>query len=213
MFIGPLNSYLARALERSPRAQELCAALAGRRLRLQIIGLPEALCITAAAGSLQLARAPDAAAAADLRVSGSPLALLALAGAGGDEALARSELSVDGDERLARQFQELARLLRPDLEAALGHFVGRIPSHLAARALDALASWSRAAGTSLARNAADYLAHESRDLVPRAEAEGFLGGVETLRAGLARVELRAARLAESVARLEPAAADPPPGEA
>jgi ubiquinone biosynthesis protein UbiJ len=211
MFIGPLNSHLARALERSPRAQELCAALAGRRLRLLIVGLPEALWIAAAADSLQVTRAPGAAAGADVTVSGSPAALLALAGADAGEVLSRSAISVEGDEQLTRQFQELARLLRPDLEATLGHFVGRIPAHLAARALGALASWSRAAGTSLARNAADYLAHESGDLVPRAEAEGFLGGVEALRAELARAESRAARLAESVARLEPAAPAAPPG--
>ena len=69
----------------------------------------------------------------------------------------------------------------------------------------ALAGWSRAAGDSLARNAADYLAHESRDLVPRAEAEGYLAGVEALRAQAAAAEARLARLTERVEALAPAA--------
>jgi ubiquinone biosynthesis protein UbiJ len=38
---------------------------------------------------------------------------------------------------------------------------------------------------------AEYLAHESRDLVPRAEAEDFYRGVERLREDLDRLEARA----------------------
>ena len=210
MIIGPLNAYLARALGRSPRAQELCAALAGRRLRLNITGLPEAVWIEAEVNALQVTRAPPADSSADVTVSGSIAGLLALAGAapGADPA---GGAIVAGDELLARQFQELARLLRPDLEATLGQFASRIPSHLAMRALGALSAWGRTAGSSLARNAADSLAHESRDLVPRAEAESFLGGVEALRAQLAHAEARAARLAGQLERLEPAPAPAPGG--
>ena len=38
------------------------------------------------------------------------------------------------------------------------------------------------------RNVAEYLAHERRDLVPRAEAEDFYRGVERLREDLDRLE-------------------------
>ncbi len=225
MFEAQINGYLARALERSPRARELCLALEGRRIRFEIAGFPAPLALTATGGALHFARAgvaadsavptdasaaaaPGANTAADVTVTGSPFALLALARGDTDAAFGHSGAGMSGDEDIARQFQELARLLRPDPEAAAGQLIGRIPAHLATRALGAVADWGRAAGASLARNGADYLAHESRDLVPRAEAEQFLGGVEALRTQLTASEARLARLSERLERLAPTEAAP-----
>jgi len=196
MLVALLNRMLAQSLERSPRARELCTALAGRRLSLEVSGLPTALQLSAAAGGLQAAFGDGA--GADVTVRGSPLALLAMAGADAREAVTRGAASFEGDELLAQQFQELARLLRPDLEHALGGVVGRMPAHFAARSLQQLGDWSRGAFASLARNGADYLAHESRDLVPRAEAESFLGGVGELRGRLVSAEARAERLEQQL---------------
>jgi ubiquinone biosynthesis protein UbiJ len=203
MFEAPINGYLARALESSPRARELCVALEGRRIELNVSGFPGPLLLTAAGGALHYSGGASAA-PADVTVSGSPLALLALARGDSDSALAHGNAAISGDEDLMRQFQELARLLRPDTEAVAGRVIGRIPAHLASRAVGALADWSRAAGESLARNAADYLAHETRDLVPRAEAEGYMAGVEALRARAAAAEARLARLTERLEALAPA---------
>jgi ubiquinone biosynthesis protein UbiJ len=203
MFEAQINGYLARALERSPRARELCLALDGRRIRFEIDGFPAPLALTATGGALHFAGA-GAEAAADVTVTASPLALLALARGDSEAVFRNSGAGMSGDEEIARQFQELARLLRPDPEAAAGALIGRIPAHLATRALGAAAEWGRAAGASLARNGADYLAHESRDLVPRAEAEQFLGGVEALRAQLAASETRLARLCDRLERVAPA---------
>ena len=195
MFAAQINGYLARALEDSPRARELCVALEGRRIEVNITGFPGPLLLAATGGALHYS-ASGTTVPTDVTVSGSPLALLALARGDTDAALAQGNVAISGDEDLMRQFQELARLLRPDTEAAAGRVIGRIPAHLAARALGAVADWGRAAGESLTRNAADYFAHESRDLVPRAEAEGYLAGVETLRAQTAAAESRATRLTE-----------------
>ena len=203
MLVALLNRMLAQSLERSPRARELCTALEGRRLSLEVSGLPTALQLSAAAGGLQAAFGDGA--GADVTVRGSPLALLAMAGADARETVTRGAASFEGDELLAQQFQELARLLRPDLEHALGGVVGRMPAHFAARSLQQLGDWSRGAFASLARNGADYLAHESRDLVPRAEAEIFLGGVEELRGRLVAAETRAAQLAKRLDACAPVA--------
>ena len=218
MFTAPLNSYLAQALKNSPRAQELCANLAGRRLQIDIAGFPEPIWITASADSLRVAISKDApadrapadgapadGAPADVTVRGSVVALLALAGNDAGDAIARGNIHLSGDEQLALQFQQLARLLRPNAEDMIGRLTGRIPAHLAARGLSATAAWGRSARDSMVRNAGDYLAHESRDLVPRAEAEGFLAGVEALRAQLNRAE---ARLAVVTAKLAPYASSP-----
>jgi ubiquinone biosynthesis protein UbiJ len=210
MFEAQINQYLARALEDSPRARELCVGLEGRSIELNVTGFPSPMRLAAAGGALQYS-ATKPATPPDVTVSGSPLSLLALTRGDTDAVIAQGQVAVSGDEELMRRFQELARLLRPDGEAAAGRIMGRIPAHLATRALSAFAGWGRAAGDSLARNAADYLAHESRDLVPRAEAESLFGGVEALRSQTAAAEARLARLTErldaatAVAAVEPAA--------
>jgi ubiquinone biosynthesis protein UbiJ len=40
------------------------------------------------------------------------------------------------------------------------------------------------------RNVAEYLGHERRDLIPRAEAEQFLQGVDSLREDVDRLAAR-----------------------
>jgi len=205
MFEAQINQYLARALEDSPRARELCVALEGRSIEMHITGFPNPLRLAAAGGSLHYSDAKPLA-PPDVTVSGSPLSLLSLVRGDTDAVIAQGHVTVSGDEELMRRFQELARLLRPDGEAAVGRIMGRIPAHLAMRAFSAVAGWGRAAGDSLARNAADYLAHESRDLVPRAESEAHFAGVDALRAQTAAAEARLARLAERVESATAAAA-------
>ncbi len=205
MLEAPLNGYLARALERSPRARELCHSLEGRSLRVLIDGLPGALCVKAAGGALRATheRGDEAmgGTSADVTVRASPLGLLSLAGAEASETVMRGGAKIEGEEALAQQFQELARFLRPDIESGLGKVVGRMPAHLAARALALLAGWAGDARESVMRNSADYLAHESRDLVPRAEAEDHFSRIDALRADLTRAEARVAKVAEQVASL------------
>jgi ubiquinone biosynthesis protein UbiJ len=203
MIGAQINAVLDRAVATSPRARTLCLALEGRRLRIAITGVPLQLLVTAVTGSLQVARERDQAdqPAADVTVRGSPLALLAAAGGEVGAGLASGGVSISGEEQLAQQFQELARLLRPDFETILGRVLGRVNAHLAVRALGKFASWGRAAGATVLRNTADYLAHESRDLVSRAEAESFLGGVEALRAQLRAAESRAVSLSAGLERL------------
>jgi ubiquinone biosynthesis protein UbiJ len=205
MLEAQLNGYLARALTRSPRARELCSSLDGRRLRVRIDGLPGALSVTVVGGALhathEMADAGTDDQIADVTIRGSPIGLLALAGSEADEAVMRGGVSVEGEESLAQRFQQLARLLRPDIEAGVGKFVGRMPAHLATRAFTLIAGWGRAARESVMRNSADYLAHESRDLVPRAEAEGHFSGIEALRAELALIEARVDKLAQQVTDL------------
>ena len=208
MIAATLNRALARGLERSPRARELRAGLEGRRLRIVISGWPDEIEVVAVGGRLEVG--PAGSTLADVTLRGSPAALLAMALGDARAVVERGSASLAGDEPLAERFQELARLLRPDLEQALARMVGRMPAHFAARALRSLTRWGRAAGESLTRNAADFLAHESRDLVPRAEAELYLGGVEQLRARVTDAERRLAQLTARVDALAPGAAMPPP---
>ena len=65
---------------------------------------------------------------------------------------------------------------------------GDVAAHyLAGFARDALA-FGRRAGDTLARNAAEYLTEESRDLPVRIEVEEFLADVDRLRESVDRLE-------------------------
>jgi len=201
MIAQQLSAMLARALADSPRAQALCRELEGRTLRLEVGGWPQRLDLVVQDGGLQPALQREGAnlPAADITLRGSPVALAMLAASGPEAALSNPSLEVSGDEHLAQRFRELLRLLRPDFEATLARAFGRVPAHLATRAIGGFASWSRDALDSLARNGADYLAHETGDLVSRAESDAHYADVAGLAAGTRALEARLATLDARVA--------------
>jgi ubiquinone biosynthesis protein UbiJ len=127
---------------------------------------------------------------ADATIIGAPLSLLGLAGADSQAVIRRGDVRIEGDPEIAQRFRELGGLLMPDLEAGLSQVLGRTGAHLALRGMRAAADWSRAAARTSLRNVAEYLAHESRDLVSRPEAEHFLRGVERMREQLDRIDAR-----------------------
>jgi len=189
MLTATLENVLNRGLPRSPRAQQLCAELAGRRVAVAIAGSPRQVLVESTGLSLKLS-AVEAGVAADATISGGPFSLLGRSGAAPEAVLQRGDVRIDGDAELAQKFRELALLLRPDLEDELSLVVGDVPAHQLGRFARAAFGWTRKAAATTVRNAAEYLAHERRDLVPRSEAEQFLQGVDTLREDVDRLAVR-----------------------
>jgi len=220
---GIVENLLNRNLGASPRARELCAALRGRRLVIVMSGTP--LCIAVestgdtlrvtrtAAGAGTGARAGDgntagtaanttAGAAAgdfDVEVVGTPVNLLALTGSEPEALLQRGAITMRGDVDLAQRYRELALLLKPDLEEELSRFLGDAPAHQLMRLAMGAVGFGRRAASTATLNAAEYLAHETRDLVPRAEAEVFLAGVDRLREDVDRCAARLEHLEQRLA--------------
>ncbi len=180
-----LQRWVARGLADSPRATALVSELRGRRLVIEIRGTPWSLVLESSGETLTLqpqrTDALDACGANDARIAGTPWSLLALAGEDARSVIRRGAVNIDGDGAVAERFQELLRHLRPDLEAALSRLLGRSLAHLLARGARGAAGWARSAGWTGARNVAEYLAHETGALVPLAEAEQFLRGVDHVR--------------------------------
>jgi ubiquinone biosynthesis accessory factor UbiJ len=197
MLTATLENVLNRGLPRSPRAQQLCAELSGRKLAIAIVPVRSAsgaqLLVESTGVSVKLSTAtPETLASAppDATISGGPFSLLALSGPAPEAVLQRGDVRIDGDAELARKFRELALLLSPDLEEELSLVLGDVAAHQVGRFARAAFGWTRqAAGTSV-RNFAEYLGHERRDLVPRSEAEQFLQGVDTLREDVDRLAAR-----------------------
>lgn len=201
MLFETLSRELNRGLTDSPRARELCAGLRGQALRVDVTGTAWS-CMLESSGAQLLLRAADGATQAT--VSGTPLSLLALASGDQRAVIQRGDVRISGDAEVAQQFSELAQLLRPDFEHQLSRVFGRLPAHLLLRGARRMSNLGRKVADAGLRNGAEYLAHESRELVPRGESEQFTREVEALRerldrldAQLSLLETRRARLASS----------------
>ena len=191
MLTATLENLLNRGLPRSPRARALCAQLAGRSLAVEARELTR-LRISSNGATLELRR--DAA-AADATLSGPPLSILGLLGGAPQALVQRGELQLGGDTELAQKFHELLGLLKPDAEEELAGLLGDVPAHQLARLARAGLTFMRRAADTGVMNGAEYLGHERGDLVPRAEGEQFLRGVDAVREGVDRAAARLENLA------------------
>jgi ubiquinone biosynthesis protein UbiJ len=196
MLLASIEKLLNRSLPRSPRAQALTAALANRTLAVDMTGAGRVL-LSSTGSRLQILR--DAGAPADARLSAGPFSLLALA-RGRTTNLAGSGATIEGDAEIAQQFSELLQLLRPDPEEELAQFVGDAPAHHLGRLARASVAFGERVAQTAVQNVAEYLAHERRDLVPRAEGRQLLDGIDALRDDVDRFEARLTHLAQRLSR-------------
>ncbi|MBV9911817.1 MAG: hypothetical protein JOZ93_04540 [Sinobacteraceae bacterium] len=203
MLTSTLENLLNRGLPRSPRAQQLCAELAGRKLHIEVQGIGRLLLESdgltlhvgvdsdaeqTAAVASTATQAPMG--AGDATLSGGPFSLLSLAVADQQAALRNGSVQMGGDSEVAGKFHELLRLLRPDAEEELAMVLGDIPAHHIGRLLRATLTWGERAASTTLENVAEYLAHERNDLVSKAEAQGFLSAVDSLREDVDRLAAR-----------------------
>jgi len=186
MLTATLENVLNRGLPRSPRAQQLCAELAGRRIAIEAPAMARLL-VESTGNSLRLTRGGQA---ADAEVIGGPLSLLALGSGAADAPLSRGAVEVRGDAELAQKFHELARLLVPDPEEELSLLVGDVAAHRLGRLTRGALDWSRSAAATLLQDVGEYFSHERQDLVSREEGEQFLRGVDALREDVDRLDAR-----------------------
>lgn len=195
MLTSTIENLLNRGLPRSPRAQQLCAELAGRRIAIEAPAVARLL-VESTGNSLRITRGSIP---ADAEIVGGPLSLLALGGSASDAPLSRGEVEVRGDAELAQKFRELARLLAPDPEEELSIFVGDVAAHRIGRLARAMLGWSRSAATTLLQDVGEYFSHERGDLVSHQEGEQFLRGVDALREDVDRLDARLELLTQRLA--------------
>ncbi len=192
MLLAGIEKLLNRSLPRSPRAQALAMALTGRSLAVEMSGAGT-LVVSSAGDRIRVERSTGV--AADASVSAGPFSLLALA-AGQSQTLPQTGATIRGDSEVAQKFSELLGLLRPDPEEELALLLGDAPAHHLGRLARAAAGFAQRAAHTGVSNIAEYLAHERRDLVPKAEARQLLDGVDALRDDVDRFEARLEHLAQ-----------------
>lgn len=192
MILERLADLLNRNIGDSRKAQSLCRHLDGRVVSLTVEGTPFAVFFRAEGGRVSLATRHDG--SADASLSGTPLALLALAGPRAEGALRGGGVRIEGDAEVAQKFRELLAQAQPDVEEELARVIGDVAARQVTNFARGFLDWGRKAGGSLATNVAEYLQEEGRDLPTRTEAEEFLADVDRLRDDAERLEARLARL-------------------
>jgi ubiquinone biosynthesis protein UbiJ len=196
--VQPLQELLGRGIEASAEAGRLCAQLEGKRLRLELQGLPLILQIEAHAGGVLVEIDPEG--PADCTLSGLPLSMARLGLTGDMDVFREGSVRVSGDPVLAQDFQRLLRLAWPDWEEELALVIGDVVAHRLGSAAQAMARWGRHAGTTLRQDIAEFRTEESRDLPSRHEVDEFLDAVDDLRSDVERAEVRLARLEARIRR-------------
>lgn len=192
-----LERALAQLLALDPDTRTSLRKLDGRRITLSLQAPALTMELTVVDGGLKVGPAqhepePDLAVKATLA---GLLAQLPFAG-GGNNAPGRLKLS--GDAELARELQQLAQRFDPDWDKPFADVFGEVLGVQIARALrDGLRS-ALAHAKTLARDSAEYLTEESRDVASRLELDTFHDDVDGVREQVDRIAARIERLQTQV---------------
>jgi ubiquinone biosynthesis protein UbiJ len=193
-FLGrALEVALDRVLDLDPETRAELRALDGRALTFEFRNTPLAMRI--AVNGDRLAIGPAFEGASALRVAATPAALLGLALARGREgAVTPGMVEIAGDADLARRLERIASRFAPDFDEAFVRIFGDVAGFQIARGLRRAFAGLRDSGKAFARDAAEFLTEEGRDLVAKAEVETFLDDVDALRERADRLDARVRRL-------------------
>ncbi len=188
-----LETAVNGVLALDPETRARLGELRGRVIALQLSGLGITLYLIP--GEDRLNVYTHYAAEPDTTLRGSPVGLLAmgLAENAGDSFFA-GDVVLEGDVELGTRFREILDGLDIDWEEHLARLTGDLVAHRAGELARGALAWGGKVMDTLARDAAEYLQEERRDLPSRAEMENFLDDVDTLRSDVDRLEARIARL-------------------
>jgi len=192
MLLARLEAILNRNVADSRRAQALARQLDGRVMSLTVEGTPLVFFFRGDGGRLAITPSHDG--PADASLSGTPIALLALAGPRAEGTLRGGGVRIEGDAEVAQKFRELLEQAQPDFEEELARAIGDVAARRVANVARGLFDWGRRAAGSFTGSVVEYLQEEGRDLPTRIEVDEFLEGVDRLRDDAERLEARLSRL-------------------
>jgi ubiquinone biosynthesis protein UbiJ len=170
------------------------ARLEGKRIELALEAPAIALSITVREGRVEVGP-PDAGNEPDLGLRSTLGGLLSqLPFARPANSTPVGKLRINGDAELARTLQRLAERFDPDWEKPFADALGPLVGPQVARVFREALHGGRKLAGNLARDAAEYLTEESRDVVGKAELGAFHDDVDCLRDDVERIAARVSRL-------------------
>lgn len=188
--LTPFEALLNRNIANSSAAQSACRKLEGKSLTIVLSGTPLQFTLKSLGDRVSIAAAADVSANAKLR--GTPLSLLRLMRE--RTAGTTQNVYIEGDAEVVQTYADLLHAAQPDLEEELARLVGDVAAHQIGEAARSVLRFGERARDTFARNVAEFLQEESRDLVTRTEADEFVRDVDTLRDDVERLSARLDRL-------------------
>lgn len=190
-----LETVLNRTLALDPESAAQLAPLDGRRIEIAMQSPNLHFAVSVREGRIVIGP-PDSEAETDLSLKASLGALLARA-LPGNAPQGHGKITISGDAELAQRLQKLVARFDPDVEARFVAAFGEIAGVQIYRAFQGGFAAMRDNAKAFARDGAEYLTEESRDLIGRAELSAFCDDVDELRDAVERLERKVARLAMS----------------
>lgn len=190
---------LNRYLRLEPSVIADCARLQGRCMEFALPAARLAMTVEFTDSGVRVL--PDPPVPADVRISGTPAALVAaLRHVATAQPGQPAGLQLEGDSELLAEFRSLLARVGFDPEEWLAPLIGGAASHRLLGGLRRMFDWSRGSAQRLADNSAEYLREETYDLARGRDVEGWMNEVDEARESLDRVEARLRRLENGAAR-------------
>ncbi len=190
----PLNIVFEQSIEAllklDPETRERLASLDGKLIRINVSAPSLSVAMSVTDGKVFVVG--DATTPADTTISGSLAGLRSLAG--GNDALYKGEVTLEGDLGAGQRLKEIIAGIDPDWEEIVSPWLGDTLAYRLGVAGRQLSDWLERTRTSLQQNTSDYLQEEVEVLAPNSAVREFCNEVDDVRAAADRLEARLRRL-------------------
>lgn len=194
MILKHIEKLINDVLVRDPDLQRDISTMAGKVMAIEFSGPDLSVYILPGTGKLELQT--DYAGETDVRIKGTPLALLKMAQQKGKQPTTfTGDVVISGDLALGQHLQQMIARLELDWEELLSLKVGDVAAHQIGNGVRAFNRWAQDSQQNLEQTLAEYLRIEARLTPSRYEIESFMNAVEDLRSDVDRLEQRINRLA------------------
>lgn len=179
---------LRGALRADPATRAELAALASRRLRIELSTPPVNLTLVFAEDEVHVEA--DRESSVDATVSATPAGIIDLLAGDRERAVMSGSVRVLGDGAFAIAALTVLARLRPDVEGPLGRLFGEAPTAAAGAALRRGGEFARQLTGSSAAAGRDWLTRPDGPLPSRPEVARFLDEIDDVRLATDRLEAR-----------------------
>jgi ubiquinone biosynthesis protein UbiJ len=197
-FLELVEKAIAKALRFDPRTRAGMAAMAGKVIAVELLGVGATLYALPHEQGVRLLHTHEG--EAHVRIRGAPFALLAMAKKGRERrpSTFSGEVEFIGDLALGQHIQSVMASLDLEWEELLSTYIGDIAAHKLGNLCRGVTTWFKRTHQILEQDAGEYLRTEARVLLEPDDAKSFVSAVDTLRMDADRLEARLLRLQRQV---------------